>query len=487
MKSCRKTIGIAAALLSIAVICVTFFQVTSAKASDKLVIRLAHNQAAGSEIADSIALISDIVAEDASMNMEVQIYPSGVLGTEKDIIEMVKAGILDMAKVSSNTLGQFKEEYSIFAVPYLFNGQQHYYDAMQKSEKVKELFMSTEDEGYIAIGYYANGARNFYLKEDKPCVEPSALKGKKIRSMPNTTSMDMIEAMGGTPVPMAAGETYASLQQGIVDGAENTELALTVDGHQDLVKSYTYTEHQYSPDIYIISTKTWNRMTREQQDYLVKGFEKTNENFKQLYNGMMDQAMEEAESNGVHVYRDIDKTAFIQAVQPIHNKFCMQSKKGESKMMKILNRFLETVLAILVALMVVGCFWQVITRFLLHNPSKYTEELLRYMLIWLTMLGVPYAYGKESHLSINLITRTFKPKNLTRTKIGIEFLVLFISVFVMIAGGVMVTLNSAGQISPAMELPMQVYYICVPISGVLMVLYCLQRLITFTKELKEEK
>ena len=93
--------------------------------------RLAHNQAAGSEIADSIALISDIVAEDASMNMEVQIYPSGVLGTEKDIIEMVKAGILDMAKVSSNTLGQFKEEYSIFAVPYLFNGQQHYYDAMQ--------------------------------------------------------------------------------------------------------------------------------------------------------------------------------------------------------------------------------------------------------------------------------------------------------------------------------------------------------------------
>ena len=58
------------------------------------------------------------------------------------------------------------------------------------------------------------------------------------------------------------------------------------------------------------------------------------------------------------------------------------------------------------------------------------------------MLGVPYAYGKESHLSINLITRTFKPKNLTRTKIGIEFLVLFISVFVMIAGGVMVTLNS---------------------------------------------
>ena len=124
--------------------------------------------------------------------------------------------------------------------------------------KVKELFSSTAEDGYIAIGYYANGSRNFYLKENVACTDPSVLKGKKIRSMPSSTSMDMIELMGGSPVPMAGGETYSALQQGIVDGAENTELVLTVDGHQDLVKAYTYTEHQYSPDIYIISTRTWN-------------------------------------------------------------------------------------------------------------------------------------------------------------------------------------------------------------------------------------
>ncbi|MDY5027099.1 MAG: TRAP transporter substrate-binding protein DctP [Oliverpabstia sp.] len=316
----------AATVISVIVVGATFFAVTGTSSNDTVQIRLAHNQAKGSEIADSIAKISEFVAEDSEQNLEVSIYASGVLGTEKEEVEMVQAGVLDMAKVSSNTLGQFKDEYSIFAVPYLFQSQQHYYDACENSEKIKELFMSTADDGYIAIGYYANGSRNFYLKEDIPCTDPSVLKGKKIRSMPSSTSMDMIELMGGSPVPMAGGETYSALQQGIVDGAENTELVLTVDGHQDLVKAYTYTEHQYSPDIYIISTKTWDRLTDGQKELLVSSIQKANENFKSLYNGMMEEAIAEAETHGVTIYRDIDKTAFIEAVQPIHEEYCARGE-----------------------------------------------------------------------------------------------------------------------------------------------------------------
>lgn len=115
---------------------------------------------------------------------------------------------------------------------------------------------------------------------------------------------------------MASSETYTSLQQGIVDGAENTELALTVDKHEEIVKSYTYTEHQYSPDIYIISTKVWDSLSKEQQEYLKECLVKLNENFVSKYQQMMDDAIEEAQENGVTVYRDIDKSKFIEAVQP---------------------------------------------------------------------------------------------------------------------------------------------------------------------------
>lgn len=327
MISWKKLLGIAVSAAGVLTVVGTFFAVAGTSAGDTLELRLAHNQAQGSEIADSIGRISEFVAENPSEKLKVSIYASGVLGTEKEEIEMVKAGVLDMAKVSSNTLGQFKDEYSIFAVPYLFQSQEHYYDACENSEKIKELFQSTADEGYIAIGYYANGARNFYLKDNIPCTDPSVLKGKKIRSMPSSTSMDMIELMGGSPVPMAGGETYSALQQGIVDGAENTELVLTVDGHEDLVKAYTYTEHQYSPDIYIISVKTWNRLTDGQKELLTSSIQKANDNFKSLYNNMMEEAVQEAEEHGVTIYRDIDKTAFIQAVQPIHEAYW---SKGES-------------------------------------------------------------------------------------------------------------------------------------------------------------
>lgn len=155
--------------------------------------------------------------------------------------------------------------------------------------------------------------------------------------------------------------------------------------------------------------------------------------------------------------------------------------------MKVLDKILETILALMVAVMVLGCFWQVFTRFVMNDPSKYTEEFLRYMLIWMTMIGVPYAYGKGQHLSINLAIKSFSEKGKLLTNIGIEILILVLSVFVMVAGGWMVTINSAGQISPAMHMPMELYYACVPIGGVLMVIYGLFRLTGFIKQLKEVK
>jgi len=152
--------------------------------------------------------------------------------------------------------------------------------------------------------------------------------------------------------------------------------------------------------------------------------------------------------------------------------------------MRIINKVLEGIMIVLVGAMVIGCSWQVITRFVLNNPSKYTEEFLKYALIWLTMMGTPYTYGQKKHLAITFITGRFKPKNLAFTKSMITLSILALSIGIFIIGGILVTVNSRGQVSPAMQMPMEFYYIGLPIAGVLMVLYCLEQLSEYVREWK---
>jgi TRAP-type C4-dicarboxylate transport system permease small subunit len=156
-------------------------------------------------------------------------------------------------------------------------------------------------------------------------------------------------------------------------------------------------------------------------------------------------------------------------------------------MIKVLNRIIEVIIAVLIALMVLGNFWQIFTRFVLNNAADWTEEFLRYSLIWLTMLGVPYAYGKNQHIAIEFITAKFSKRGKAIDEIFIQILILLISVFVLIIGGIMVTKNAVGQVSAALSLPMQYYYLGVPVCGVLMVIYTVPKLIEQIKVLKDSK
>ena len=296
----------------------------SDSSSKKRIIRVALSQSEEHPEYKGMETFKKYVEEKLGDKYEVQLYPNELLGGQTKAIELTQTGAIDFTIAGTPNLEIFADVYEVFSMPYLFTSEDAYFAAMNDTDYMNKIYASTEDTGLQVVTWYNVGTRNFYAK--KAINTPDDLKGLKMRVQQSPASIKMCNAFGAAASPMSFGEVYTALQQGIVDGAENTELALTVDAHEDLVSSYTYTEHQYSPDIYIISTKKWNSLTKEQQDYLVECLEKTNENFKKLYNGMMDEAMEEAEEHGVHVYRDIDKSAFIEAVQPIHEEFCGKGK-----------------------------------------------------------------------------------------------------------------------------------------------------------------
>ena len=146
------------------------------------------------------------------------------------------------------------------------------------------------------------------------------------------------------------------------------------------------------------------------------------------------------------------------------------------------DRFLEMSLSVLLALMVVNVLWQVASRYLLNDPSSFTDELSRYMLIWLGLFGAAYASGKNMHVSIDLLQRGLSEQGIFYQKITIKLLIIFFSI-VMIIGGLRLVYISfhLGQLSSAMQLPLGYVYMALPLSGVLITFYTALDLINLKK------
>lgn len=148
---------------------------------------------------------------------------------------------------------------------------------------------------------------------------------------------------------------------------------------------------------------------------------------------------------------------------------------------KILGRFL----VLLMALMVMAVLWQIFSRYLANNPSSFTEELSRYLFIWIGILGAAYASGQQTHLAIDILPPKLNPVNRIRLRVGINILIiLFCLTVLVIGGGNLVYVNyDLGQSSAALHLPLSFVYAVVPVSGILVIFYKVNEIIHSKKYL----
>jgi len=138
-----------------------------------------------------------------------------------------------------------------------------------------------------------------------------------------------------------------------------------------------------------------------------------------------------------------------------------------------LDKILERILVIIMAVMVLNVLWQVGSRFILQSPSSFTDELARYLLIWLSILGASYVTGKRMHLSIDLLMQRSGPERQKKLNTLIYSIVAIFALLVMVVGGsrLVYVVSSLGQTSPALEIPLSVVYIVLPIGGVIIIYY----------------
>ena len=157
------------------------------------------------------------------------------------------------------------------------------------------------------------------------------------------------------------------------------------------------------------------------------------------------------------------------------------------KLTQIITKILEIVLIILMAGIVIDVSWQIFTRFILRDPSSYTEELAGFLLIWIGLLGASYALYTRVHLGIDILTSKLVGFRRKMSTITIYILVLLFSLFIPVIGGMkLVNITfTLKQISPAMGIPMGYVYLVLPLTGVLMIYYSIVFIIKAVREASE--
>lgn len=308
-RSCGRVFGLLAVAL-----CTS----GSVSARPELVLKLAHGLPTAHPVHEAMLFMAERVAAMSDGRMKVEVFPSEQLGTEKECIEALQLGYLAMTKTSSAPMEGFVPRMRIFGVPYLFRDADHLWNVLN-GPIGRELLLAGEAKRLRGLCYYDAGARSFYTK-NRPIETPADLTGLKIRVQNSVMSMRMVQAMGGSPTPIPWGELYTALDQGVVDGAENNAPSLRTSRHYEVCKYYILDEHTCLPDIVVIGTRVWNRMTAEQQRILQEAADESVVYQRKLWAEAEAADLKAVEEAGVTILRP-DKGPFRESVRSVWEEF----------------------------------------------------------------------------------------------------------------------------------------------------------------------
>ena len=293
--------------------------------SGKRIIRVSHAQSETHPEHLGLLAFKEYVEEKLGDKYEVQIFPNELLGSAQKAIELTQTGAIDFVVAGTANLETFADVYEIFSMPYLFDSEEVYKSVMQDTEYMENVYASTDEAGFRVVTWYNAGTRNFYGKS--PIRTPEDLKGKKIRVQQSPASVEMVKAFGAAAAPMGFGEVYTAIQQGVIDGAENNELALTNNKHGEVAKYYSYNKHQMVPDMLVANLKFLNSLSPE--DYQV--FKEAAALSTEVEMEEWDKSIEEAkkiatDEMGVE-FIDVDVEAFKEKVLPLHESMLQENEK----------------------------------------------------------------------------------------------------------------------------------------------------------------
>ena len=295
-------------------LCVLMFLSCGNQKEEVKTLKLAHSLSVNHPVHVAMEYFAERVNEKSNGALQIEIYSGSQLGSERQALELLQIGSLAMTKVSSAVMENFSPKLKVFGYPYLFRDKEHRY-AFYDSNLGEELLLEGEKYWLRGLTYFDAGSRSFYFK-DTPVESPDDLKGKKVRVMQSPMAISLVKSLGGSPTPVSWAELYTSLQQGVVDGAENNLPSFYTSKHYEICKYFSVDQHTAIPDILVISSSIYDKLSEEEKEWIKKSAQEASVKERELWEAAEEEALIEIKKAGVKVNYP-DKDSFKEKSQTV--------------------------------------------------------------------------------------------------------------------------------------------------------------------------
>jgi len=262
--------------------------------------------------------MSEVLDKRSNGKYKIKVFNKSALGSEKETLDQVKIGALEMNRVNISSLNSTCPKSLVPTMPFLFDSIAH----MRKSLDGpigEEILKGCEAEGLVGLAFYDSGARSIYAK--KPVRSLADAKGLKIRVQQSDLWVSLVGAMGANATPMPTAEVYTALKTGLIDAAENNIPSYEGFKHYEAVKIYSRTEHSMAPEMLVISKVIFDKMSKADQD-LFRSAAKESVTFQRArWDEQEAKAMDVVVKAGSQIVTDVDKASFKAAMTPVYAKF----------------------------------------------------------------------------------------------------------------------------------------------------------------------
>ena len=250
----------------------------------------------------------------------VKVFGNSSLGSEKDTVEQVRIGALDMVRANTSSFHGIVPESMVPALPFLFRDLDHFRKTMYGAQGAKVL-AAFDKAGFVALALYESGARSIYAK--KPIRSVADVKGLKLRVQPSDLWVSLASAMGASPTPMPFAEVYTGLKTGLIDAAENNIPSYDETKHYEAAPIFSETMHAMPPEVLVFSKKVWATLSKQEQAAIRKAAQDSVPYYVKLWEAKEKESRAAVIKGGATIIpaSQIDRQGFVDAEKPVWDKF----------------------------------------------------------------------------------------------------------------------------------------------------------------------